>query len=75
MPRDDGKRTLTLQLFPEDREMIKADAHAMGMVPSRYVAMVCRMVNETAREDGLKEFTQEATRLITKSVLAQLEKK
>lgn len=63
--------SLQIRLTPEDKAMIKADAKALGMTPGRYISMVCRLVNESAREMAAGEFVNN----MTKAVMRGLEEK
>ena len=69
MARADGKVNFQLSVTPEEKEMIKADAKALGMTPARYVVMVCSMVNETARETAMVDFAGRFTKMIAKSLV------
>ena len=69
MARAEGKINFQLSVTPEEKEMIKADAHALGMTPARYVVLVCSLVNETAREEALQDFTSKFTKLLVKGLL------
>lgn len=63
------KVNFQLAMTPEERDMIKADAKALGMNPARYVVMVCSLVNESARELAAGTFVDK----MTKSLLRGLE--
>ena len=53
--------SLQLRMTEENREMIKADARALGMNPTDYVVMVCSLVNESARELAAGTFVDKMT--------------
>lgn len=59
---------LQIRLKPEDKAMIKADAKALGMTPGRYISMVCRLVNESAREMAAGEFVNNMTKAVMRGL-------
>lgn len=63
--------SLQIRVTKEDKEMIKADAKALGMTPGKYISMVCKLVNESARELAAGQFVES----MTKSMLRGLEGK
>lgn len=56
--------TLQIRLSNEDKAMIKADAKALGMTPGSYVAMVCRLVNESTREAAAEQLAMGVTKAV-----------
>lgn len=65
--------TLTLTLPVEIKNMIKADAKALGMNPSGYVSMVCRAINEEARSEGMREMIHQITEASVKAINQEME--
>lgn len=66
MARIPEKVNFQLSLYPEERDMIKADAKAMGMPVARYVVMVCKLVNESTRELATEEMVNRFTKAVMK---------
>lgn len=64
MARAEGKINFQLSVTPEDRDMIKADAKALGMTSANYVVMVCKLVNESAREIAAEEMAKRFTKAV-----------
>ena len=60
--------SLQIRLSEEDKAMIKADAKALGMTPGRYISMVCRLVNESAREMAAGQFVESMTKSVLKGL-------
>ena len=60
--------SLQIRVTEEDRRMIKADARALGMTPGKYVSMVCRLVNESARELAAGQFVESMTKSMLKGL-------
>lgn len=68
MARKEGKVNFQLSVTPEEKEMIKADAKALGMPVARYVVMVCSIVNESTREAAAELAAGKYTKAIMKGV-------
>lgn len=64
----DGKVNFQLAVTQEERDMIKADAKALGMSPARYVVMVCSLVNESAREMAASTFVNSMTKAMLRGL-------
>lgn len=64
MARVPGKVNFQLSVTPEEKEMIKADAKAMGMPVARYVVMVCKLINETTREVATEQYVHSFTKAV-----------
>lgn len=61
--------SLALRMTPEERSLIKADAKALGLTPARYVVMVCKLLNESAREIATQDFVSSLTKQVKKNML------
>lgn len=68
MARKEGKVNFQLSVTPEEKEMIKADAKALGMPVARYVVMVCSIVNESTRETAVELASGKFTKAMMKGV-------
>lgn len=68
MARKEGKVNFQLSVTPEEKEMIKADAKALGMPVARYVVMVCSIVNESTREVAAELASGKITQAMMKGV-------
>ena len=60
--------TLQIRLSEEEKAMIKNDAKALGMTPGRYIAMICGLVNESAREMAAGEFVERMCKSVMKGL-------
>lgn len=65
---DKAKTTLQIRVTEDEKAMIKADAKALGMTPGKYVAMVCGVVNESARKMAAGEFVDAMTKAMLKGL-------
>ena len=63
-----------LQVTPEEKAMIKADAKALGMTSARYVVMVCSLMNESAREIATEEMAKRFTKAVMRGYSETLKK-
>lgn len=73
MARRPEKVNFQLSVYPEEKEMIKADAKALGMPVARYVVMVCKIVNESTRETAVEVMAGKYTKAMMKGVREALE--
>lgn len=74
MARRPEKVNFQLSVYPEEKEMIKADAKAIGMPVARYVVMLCEIANESTREAAAELAAGKYTRAMMKGVREALEK-